>query len=316
MRQDLWRKILLVGVMVGGLWAGGQSTWAAERKVLDRVRIVVGKEVMTQRDVDMMLRLELRQLAMQLDGEELKRQQQLLEKTFVERLVENLMMESYAKRQGIQISQEEIQDRVDAAQARTGKDVSGFAEEDLKTFVVKDMLRRRVIEQEVSGHVHVGDEEIRQACQKDNEPQKEIHVGHILVRGHDDAALAKIKKIRQALEGGADFGLSAFNLSEDPTAKDNRGDLGFTTRGQFVPEFEDTAFALPVGGLSTPVKTQFGYHLIRKFGERMRDKADCAALSPTVKARYTDKLYRVMWEERREKFLAKLRDKTFIKVYE
>ena len=95
-----------------------------------------------------------------------------------------------------------------------------------------------------------------------------VHARHILVRSarNEDfskrqAALAKAKSIKKDLDGGADFIELAKNKSDGPGAK-NGGDLGFFTRGQMTPEFEKTAFSLPVGGISDPIETEFGYHII------------------------------------------------------
>jgi peptidyl-prolyl cis-trans isomerase C len=104
----------------------------------------------------------------------------------------------------------------------------------------------------------------------------QFHVYHILIRGMgpaplppgqkgltDAEALAKTLEIRQKLLQGADFGDLARAESYDTGSKSKGGDLGLLKHGQSVPTFEDAAFALPVGELSQPVKTIYGYHLIK-----------------------------------------------------
>ena len=87
-------------------------------------------------------------------------------------------------------------------------------------------------------------------------PQEEIHARHILVPSEDEAkaALARIK-------GGEDFAKVATELSKDPSA--DGGDLGWFTKDRMVPEFSDAAFKLKKGEVSEPVKTQFGWHIIK-----------------------------------------------------
>ncbi|MCH8860559.1 MAG: peptidyl-prolyl cis-trans isomerase [Thaumarchaeota archaeon] len=71
------------------------------------------------------------------------------------------------------------------------------------------------------------------------------------------------EEILEALEDGDDFGELAAEKSIDPSAKTNKGDLGFFQRGQMVPAFEDVAFSLEEGKISDPVKSDFGYHIIK-----------------------------------------------------
>ena len=79
----------------------------------------------------------------------------------------------------------------------------------------------------------------------------------------DEEALAKTKELRAKIIAGADFAVVAKAESDDTGSGANGGDLGSFTKGRMVPEFETAAFALKVGEISQPVKTQFGYHLIQ-----------------------------------------------------
>ena len=80
----------------------------------------------------------------------------------------------------------------------------------------------------------------------------------------EEEALAKARDLRKRLQAGEDFAAIATAESADAGSAAQGGDLGAPfRRGQMVKEFEDAAFSLPVGQLSEPVKSQFGYHLIR-----------------------------------------------------
>ena len=79
----------------------------------------------------------------------------------------------------------------------------------------------------------------------------------------DEEALAKTKDLRAKIVAGGDFAAIAKAESDDTGSGANGGDLGEFTRGRMVPQFEESAFSLPVNQVSEPVKSQFGYHLIQ-----------------------------------------------------
>ena len=80
-----------------------------------------------------------------------------------------------------------------------------------------------------------------------------------------EEAESEIKKLKEELDGGADFGELARKHSDCPSAK-QAGNLGTFARGSTVPEFETAAFALDVGATSEVVATPFGFHIIRRVG--------------------------------------------------
>ena len=99
---------------------------------------------------------------------------------------------------------------------------------------------------------------------------KQVKAQHILVKVAEGApedqvaaAKAKVEEAKKKIEGGADFGEVAKQVSEDAGTKDKGGDLGFFGPGQMVKPFEDAAMALEPGKLSEPVRSRFGFHLIK-----------------------------------------------------
>ena len=95
---------------------------------------------------------------------------------------------------------------------------------------------------------------------------EQVRASHILLTtaGKDEAAVQKqAEDLLQQIKAGADFAALATKFSEDPGSKVNGGDLDYFGRGRMVPEFENAAFALPVGQTSELVKSQFGFHIIK-----------------------------------------------------
>ncbi|MEC4050711.1 peptidylprolyl isomerase [Flavobacterium sp. SUN046] len=100
--------------------------------------------------------------------------------------------------------------------------------------------------------------------------QKEINASHILFMVDENAApedtliaYNKAMDVRQKALAGEDFGVLAKEYSQDPSAKENQGNLGFFTAFRMVYAFESAAYNTPVGKISMPVRTRFGYHLIK-----------------------------------------------------
>jgi peptidyl-prolyl cis-trans isomerase C len=101
------------------------------------------------------------------------------------------------------------------------------------------------------------------AAAKAQPPQEEIHARHILL---PDEAAAKAALAR--VKAGEDFAKVATELSKDPAGQG--GDLGWFTKDRMVPEFADAAFKLKPGEVSEPVKSQFGWHIIKVEGKRTK----------------------------------------------
>ncbi|MDR3420506.1 MAG: peptidylprolyl isomerase [Xanthobacteraceae bacterium] len=106
--------------------------------------------------------------------------------------------------------------------------------------------------------------------------EEEVHARHILVPTEDEA-----KTILAQLKGGADFATLAKEKSKDPGASEG-GDLGYFTKEQMVPEFADVAFRLDKGQISDPVKTQFGWHIIKVEDKRIKPTPTFEQVKPQL----------------------------------
>ncbi len=124
-------------------------------------------------------------------------------------------------------------------------------EEAIRDMVKLDLLRQKAAMEDMK----VTDEELKKYY---NEYKPKVKASHILV---DDEKTAK--DIKAKLEKGEDFAKLAKEYSKDTGSAQNGGDLGWFGPGKMVEEFEKAAYALKVGEISDPVKTQFGYHIIK-----------------------------------------------------
>jgi len=124
--------------------------------------------------------------------------------------------------------------------------------------------------------------------------EQEVHARHILVETEDEA-----KAVKAELDKGADFAELAKKKSKDPGASDG-GDLGFFTKDQMVPEFSAVAFALEPGKISDPVKSQFGWHVIKVEEKRNRKAPDFDQVKGQIETYVTRKA--------QAEYVAKLRE--------
>ncbi len=198
-----------------------------ENKVLATVN---GKEI-TQQDLDMLMQSLSPQVAMQFNGEEGKK-----------RLIDEL------------ISQELF--FLDAVKNEFDKE-NEFITELNK---VKDNLLKQYAVKKVLDNITVSDEEVAKYYEENKnyfQNPESVQASHILV---DDEETAN--KVLDEIKAGLSFEEAAKNNSKCPS-NSKGGDLGYFTRGKMIPEFEKVAFELEEGEISEPVKTQFGYHIIK-----------------------------------------------------
>lgn len=146
-----------------------------------------------------------------------------------------------------------------------------------------------------------------------------VRVRHILIRVEKTAslqektnALNKIKEVQTKIKASEDFAELAGKYSEDPGSKAQGGDLGFSVRGDMVPEFEKVSFSLPVGEVSDIVETDFGYHLIKCEEKKAKGKLNYTE----VKDELQEYLYRSKAEKVYQDFLKRLRSNATIKISE
>lgn len=146
-----------------------------------------------------------------------------------------------------------------------------------KTQIIRTVYLEKEIEKQLT------DAKIQKAYDKFKETQgkvEEVHARHILVEKEDEA-----KDIIKKLEEGAKFEDLAKEHSKDPSNKDNGGDLGYFAKEAMVKEFADAAFAMSKGDVSkTPVKTQFGYHVIKLEDKRTKPVPTLEEVKPALAA--------------------------------
>jgi peptidyl-prolyl cis-trans isomerase C len=128
-------------------------------------------------------------------------------------------------------------------------------------------------------------------------PQEEVHARHILVESEDAA-----KSVIAELNKGTDFAQLAKTKSTDKGSAVQGGDLGYFVKGAMVPEFAEAAFAMRPGEVSkTPVKTQFGYHVIKVEDKRMGSVPPFDQAKPMIARQIAEEIQQKMVTDLRSK---------------
>jgi peptidyl-prolyl cis-trans isomerase C len=145
------------------------------------------------------------------------------------------------------------------------------------TFLRNKMLMGLQLQRQAKGTItEEAEQTLYNDAVKSQGGQEEVHARHILVETEDEA-----KQIVEEIKNGADFAAVAKEKSKDPGAADG-GDLGYFTKDQMVPEFADVAFKMYPGQMSNPVKTQFGWHVIKVEDKRQKPVPELAAVKDQI----------------------------------
>ncbi len=159
-----------------------------------------------------------------------------------------------------------IENHLFAEAAESEKLGSGTAFDERMKYWQRRALRDAYFDRTVKGAVTEAEaRKLYDAQLAAAKPQEEARARHILVESE-----AKAKDIFEKIAHGEDFARMAKEFSKDTGSKEEGGDLGYFSRGQMVPQFEEAAFKLKPGEMSQPVQSQFGWHIIKLEDKRQR----------------------------------------------
>jgi peptidyl-prolyl cis-trans isomerase C len=253
----------------------------------------------------------------------------------VEKLVDRYLIDAEIAEKDVEVSDEEIGEKMEEvrqqfakASEQFGNQASleaitkqlGISKEELRDSIEQSIAIEKLLEKR--GLETPSDDKVKEFYE-DNKAQferpEEVHARHILVqveRGSDDAAWDAAKKKaemirKEAVAEGADFAELAKKKSEGPSAKQG-GDLGFFPRGRMVPEFEEVAFSLKPGDVSEPVRTQFGWHVIKVVDRHEAGPVPFEEVSEELAAQMKNKAV----QEALVGFLEELRKDATIEIHE
>jgi len=269
------KRAVAVALLLGALGA------PARAELVDKVAAVVNNDVITLSEVEQRALPQLARAEVKDPKERANLRQQIL-KQALDQLVGEKLMEQQLREKNMDVSDQEIDATIDSVkqeqhlgpeQLEQALHDQGYTMSSYREMLKKTLARRKLVAQQVRPKVKISDEDVkaeyaRWAKMESSDP--EVHARHVLVQVAPGAPAADVEKGRQkavalaqeARQPGVDFAELAKKKSEGPSASDG-GDLGFFRRGVMVPEFDKVAFSLKEGEVSDPVRTKFGWHVLK-----------------------------------------------------
>lgn len=268
-------------LLVGCLCAVGVPAFAQER-MLDGIAAVVNDEVVLRSDVEEQLYLFLMRNQMTPDST----MADTLRQQILDQLIEEKLVVGEAKRQGLTVAEADVNKQVDRAldeaKQRIGS-AEAFAEqlrkenlteeklrEKYRSELRRQMLAERLVQKQISRKAPTQTEaEAYFGANKSKFPKvpAEVRVSVIQLPVEPDSlasgrAKARAVEARKRIAGGEKFAKVAAETSDDATSARSGGDLGFFLHGQMAPAFDQAAFSLPIGKVSDPLRTEYGWHIL------------------------------------------------------
>jgi len=318
----------LMGTMVAALLLSGA---VAKAELVDRVAAVVNRDVIALSEVEKRAAPELARMA-QAERDPAKRSElrTRIIKGSLDALIGEKLMEEQIQELGLGVTDAELEaamadvrrqnNATEEGQFERLLASEGFTLAAYKDFLRKQMGRMKLVQMRVTPKVKVSEEDLKAAYTQYSKLEtgdSEVHARHILVQVDPSAPAEKVEAARKKAEAlaaearkpGVDFAALAKAKSEGPSAADG-GDLGYFKRGVMVPAFERVAFSLNEGEVSEPVRTQFGWHILKVEEKRAVDVAPFEQVKGELEA----KLKMQKTEKYVEQYVQELRQKASVEV--
>ena len=260
----------------------------ARAELVDRVAAVVNNDVITLSEVEKRAAPELARLDQEATGPDRAQKRAALMKRVLDTMIDEKLRQAVTK--------------------------EGYTLDEYRDQMRKQIGRYKLISEKVRKNVKVSDADVKSEYDRMTRAEGEdyeVHVRHILIAVPRNASAQLVEQARrkaaavaeEARQPGVDFAELAKKRSEGSSSSDG-GDLGFFKRGTMVPEFERVAFNLKSGEVSDPVRTQFGWHVLKLEEIRKLGMKPLAEARPEIEER----LRRVQADRLQSQYMETLRN--------
>ncbi len=285
--KTIMKKILLTTTALLMVFSS-----AVYPEVVDRIVIVVNNEIITQREVDVILAPIYAQYKTSYKGEELIRKLEEAREQILKQLIEDRLILSEAKKQNIVVEEREIDVRINDIKNKVGTEADlekmlneqNLTIKELRERYKEKIMIRKLIDQKVGAKIIITPLEVKDyyaAHKEEFMRPEEVKLRSIVIKpdqekGGEEAALKKAREILKRIKEGGDFEGLAKEYSEGPGASEG-GLMGYVRRGEFMPQLEEIVFNLQEGQASGIIQSSLGYHIFKveeKIPPRSRELAE------------------------------------------
>jgi len=276
----------------------------ARAELVDRVAAVVNNDVITLSEVEKRAAPELARLDQEATGPDRAQKRAALMKRVLDTMIDEKLVDNELKELKVTIGDKEVDAAIDEVkksyslndeQLQQAVTREGYTITEYREQMRKQIGRYKLISEKVRKNIKVSDADVQTEYDRMTRSEGEdyeVHIRHILIAVPRNASQAQVDQARrkaaavavEAREPGVNFAELAKKRSEGSSSSDG-GDLGFFKRGTMVPEFEKVAFNLKTGEVSEPVRTQFGWHVLKLEEIRKLGMKPLAEVRPEIEER-------------------------------
>jgi peptidyl-prolyl cis-trans isomerase SurA len=312
------------------MWSAMLLCVPVNAAVVDKIIAVVNDEIITLTEFNKAFEPYLKNIENNYKGKDKEAVINNAKETFLNRFVDNLLIEQEAKKTGIGIvvKDEEVMDVIKDMIAKRKSNMEDFKKtlaregsslESLKKDIKSQIVRMRLLRREIKSKIMVSDEEIGEYYNKnrqDYEGKEAVRIKQIFLtipEKADKKTKEKIKKeaeqLRKRTLGGEAFELLALNYSQGPGAAQG-GDIGFIEKGSIIAAVDSVAFKLPMEQVSEVIESSIGFHIIKIVDKKGAGLKPIGAVREEIKAKLEDEKL----EKKYEEWITSIRKRSFIEI--
>lgn len=294
-----------------------------EAAIVDKIVVVVNSEIITQREIDIMLAPIYNQYRTTYQGEELIRKLEEVREAIIKQLIEDRLILSEAKKQNITVEEKEIDARINEIRNKVGGDKEldsmlhqqNLTVNELRARYKEKLMIRKLIDHKVGAKIIITPLEVKNYYNENKErflSPEEIQLRQILIKikpgqGGQEESLRRAREIIKRINEGCDFGGLAKEYSEGPSVEEG-GVMGYVKRGDLMPQIEDIVFNLRDGESTGIIQSTLGYHIFKVEQRKLRRIKEL----PEVRQDIEEYLYRDKADKRLRGWIDSLAKSAYI----